>query len=230
VVVSIFVNPTQFNQQSDFSRYPRRLARDAILCRKAGADLVVAPSARAMYPPGFSTWVEERNFSMPLCGRSRPGHFRGVCTVVAKLFNLVPPAVAIFGQKDAQQALVIRRMTRDLNIPTRIVIARTLREKDGLAMSSRNERLSPSARRRAVVIARSLHAARKAFRDGIRNARRLKQIARRRLLATPGLRLDYLELVDLASLRPVSSVRAGDMLVVAGWLGGVRLIDNVILR
>jgi len=227
VVVSIFVNPTQFNQKADLARYPRRLAADTAMCRKAGVDMLFAPSAAAMYPPDFSTWVEETTLSIPLCGKSRPGHFRGVCTVVLELFNLVQPHVAIFGQKDIQQALVVRRMARDLNIPVQIIIAPTVREKDGLAMSSRNQHLSLMERRRAVVLYASLGVARSAFRKGVRSAKTIKQMARRHLFKTPGLRLDYLELVSCLTLRPVSRASSGDLLVVAAWVGGTRLIDNV---
>ncbi len=227
VVVSIFVNPTQFNQKADLVRYPRRLAADTAMCRKAGVDMLFVPSAAAMYPLDFSMWVEETTLSLPLCGKNRPGHFRGVCTVVLKLFNLVQPHVAIFGQKDIQQALAVRRMARDLNIPVRIIIAPTVREKDGLAMSSRNQRLLLMERWRAAALYASLDIARSAFRNGVRSAKTIKQMARRHLFKTPGLRLDYLELVSCLTLKPVSRASSGDLLVVAAWVGGTRLIDNV---
>ena len=227
VVVSVFVNSTQFDRKSDLQKYPRRLASDVFLCRKAGVDMVFAPTIKAMYPADFSTWVEETSLSLPLCGARRPGHFRGVCTVVLKLFNLVQPDIAVFGQKDAQQSLVVRRMARDLNIPARIVVAPTIREPDGLAMSSRNECLSPLERYRAAALCQALELARKAFRKGERNAAALKKLARRHLLKIPGLRLEYLELRNISHLRSVSQASHGDLLAVAAFLGKTRLIDNV---
>lgn len=229
VVVSLFVNPTQFNDPKDLAKYPRTLESDAAMCRAAGVDLVFAPNARAMYSPDFSTWVDEQALSRPLCGARRPGHFRGVCTVVAKLFNIVQPDVAIFGQKDAQQALVIQRMVRDLDFPIRIVVAPTVRERDGLAMSSRNRRLASEQRSRALVLSRALRRARAAFRKGTRNAAVLCRRARAEIRQAPGVRLDYLELVDTRTLRPVKLAARGNLLAVAAFVGPVRLIDNVIL-
>jgi pantoate--beta-alanine ligase len=227
VVVSIFVNPTQFNQKSDLKHYPRRLSADIAKCHKAGVDLIFAPSAKAMYPEDFSTWVEETKLSKPLCGASRPGHFRGVCTVVLKLFNLVQPQVAIFGQKDAQQAAVVQRMVRDLNIPVRMIIAPIVREAGGLAMSSRNQRLSPKERESSLSLNRALKLTRASFQKGKRNANVLKKFARQQLRGIPGLRLDYLELVDRHTLQPVVKASAGDLLAVAAFFGKTRLIDNV---
>ena len=227
VGVSVFVNPTQFDRPSDLAAYPRTLAADAALCRRAGADLLFAPSAKSMYPPDFSTWVEETRLALPLCGGRRPGHFRGVCTVVLKLFHLVQPDLALFGWKDAQQALVIQRMARDLDLPVRIVTAPTVRERDGLAMSSRNRRLSSAERARAPALYAALCFTRLAFREGVTRAARLKNATRRRLAAVPGLRLDYLELVDGKNLRPVTRASRGDLLAVAAFLGATRLIDNV---
>lgn len=226
VIASVFVNPTQFNQRSDFARYPRTLAADATLCRAAGADLVFAPSAAAMYPPPFTTWVHEEALSLPLCGAHRPGHFRGVCTVVLKLFNLVRPTEAIFGLKDYQQVMVLRRMVRDLNVPVRVVCAPTVRERDGLAMSSRNRRLSARGRRLATLLNGALDFARWSFLRGERRpARLLAEI--RRLLRVPGLRVEYLELVRPADLRPSRRATRGDTLALAAWVEGVRLIDHV---
>lgn len=228
VVVSVFVNPTQFNQKWDFKKYSRQLVTDVFLCRNANVDLVFAPSEKTMYPSHFSTWVEEIAFSLPLCGARRPGHFRGVCTIVFKLFNLVQPAVAIFGQKDAQQALVIRRMVRDLNIPVRIIVVPTVREKDGLAMSSRNQRLSISERAQAVALYENLQLMRQAFRNGIRNASILKNLARDRLQKVPKLCLDYLEIVHPSNLQPASPrCSRGDLIAIAAFLGKTRLIDNI---
>lgn len=226
VAVSVFVNPTQFNQRSDFAKYPRTLAADAALCRRAGADLVFAPAAAAMYPPPFTTWVDEESLARPLCGARRPGHFRGVCTVVLKLFNLVRPDEAVFGLKDFQQAMVVRRMARDLNVPVRVVLAPTVREADGLAMSSRNRRLSPRARRLAALLNGALAFARWRFLRGERRPARLLAEARR-LLRVPGLRVEYLELVRPADLRPAPRASRGDVLALAAWVGGVRLIDNL---
>lgn len=229
VVVSIFVNPTQFNQKSDLRKYPRTLLSDAAMCRKAGADLVFAPSAAAMYPRKFSTWVEETELSLPLCGDARPGHFRGVCTVVLKLFHLVQPAVAFFGQKDAQQAAVIRRMTRDLDVPVRVVVAPLVREKNGLAMSSRNTRLTPQERKQAVALSRGLREARLAFRRGERRVTTLRRVAMRPWKGVPGWRLDYLEVVEGDTLQRVKRASRGNLMAVAVFLGKVRLIDNVLL-
>ncbi|MFZ4695255.1 MAG: pantoate--beta-alanine ligase [Verrucomicrobiia bacterium] len=226
VVVSIFVNPTQFNQRSDFTRYPRTLTADAALCRKAGADLVFAPSAAAMYPPPFTTWINEEVLSLPLCGARRPGHFRGVCTVVLKLFNLVRPTEAVFGLKDYQQAMVLRRMVRDLNVPVRVVCAPTVRERDGLAMSSRNRRLSAKGRRLAALLNGALVFARWSFLRGERQPARLLGQARR-LLRVPGLRVEYLDLVRPEDLCPSLRAARGDTLALAAWVEGVRLIDNV---
>ncbi|MDD2708316.1 MAG: pantoate--beta-alanine ligase [Verrucomicrobiae bacterium] len=226
VAASIFVNPTQFNDPKDLAKYPRTLSADAVLCRRAGADLIFAPSANEMYASDFSTWVNEGFLSLPLCGASRPGHFRGVCTVVLKLFNIVQPDIAIFGQKDAQQAMVIQRMTRDLNCPVRIVIAPTVREKDGLAMSSRNRRLSSKQRTEAVFLNRALQSANDAFRAGIRSSAELIRNAKTVLRQASHMRPDYLELVSSTTLRPVKKASKGDLLVAAVFLGSVRLIDN----
>ncbi len=227
VVVSIFVNPTQFNQKSDFKKYPHTLAADCAKCRAAGVDIVFAPSARSMYPENFSTWVNEESLSLTLCGASRPGHFRGVCTIVLKLFNQVQPDVAIFGQKDAQQALVIRRVVRDLDIPVKIIVAPTVRERDGLAMSSRNARLSPQERIHALAINEALSQVRAAFRRNIRNASKLKKIVRSHLAKIHGMKVDYVELMDTAMLRSVTKASRGNLLAMAVWVGGTRLIDNI---
>ncbi|MCC7518958.1 MAG: pantoate--beta-alanine ligase [Verrucomicrobiae bacterium] len=226
VVVSVFVNAPQFNQRSDFTKYPRTLAADSVLCRRAGADLLFAPSATDMYPPSHSTWVSEEALSLPLCGARRPGHFRGVCTVVLKLFNLVRPTEAIFGLKDFQQAALLQRMTRDLNVPVRIVCAPVVREADGLAMSSRNRRLTPRGRRLAALLNGALAFARWRFLRGERRPSRLLADARR-LLRVPGLRVEYLDLVRSSTLRPSPRATRGDTLALAAWVEGVRLIDNL---
>jgi len=229
VVVSIFVNPTQFNQKTDLKRYPRQLSKDAAMCKKVGVDLIFDPSVQIIYSKDFSTWVEETSLSLPLCGATRPGHFRGVCTVVAKLFNLVQPAIAIFGQKDVQQVAVIQRMVRDLDFPVKIVVAPIVREKDGLAMSSRNQRLSANERALAPQIYESLRAARKAFLTGKRNSIDLKKLIRVRLTKIPKIHIDYIEIVESKTLQPVTQVSEGNLLAIALFLGKTRLIDNIFL-
>ncbi len=227
VIVSIFVNPTQFNQKSDFLHYPKPLAADMAICRAANVDLVFAPTVRNMYPTDFSTWVEEKKLSLPLCGAKRPGHFRGVCTIVLKLFHLVQPDIAIFGQKDAQQVAVIQRMIRDLNIPVRMIIAPVVREKDGLAMSSRNQRLTPIERPRAIALYETLRLVRSSYQRGIKNSRQLKNLARQHLIKTPGLKIDYLEFVNGLTLKSVTTVSRGDLFAIAVFIGKIRLIDHI---
>ncbi len=225
VVVSIFVNPTQFGPREDFSVYPRDLAGDLRQCEQAGVDAVFAPATGDMYHPDHSTWVDELSLSSGLCGASRPGHFRGVATVVAKLFNIVQPEVAVFGRKDAQQAMVIQRLVRDLNFPVQVVVAEIVREADGLAMSSRNARLAPEDRHRAVCLAEGLAAAQAHFAAGQRDAQALKSAVAERLRAA-GAEIDYVELVETGNLTPVERVEGPALLAVAARLGGVRLIDN----
>jgi pantoate--beta-alanine ligase len=224
VGASIFVNPTQFGPREDFRRYPRPLARDLRLCRKAGADFVFHP--KAFYAQDHSAWVNETLLSKRLCGRSRPGHFRGVCTVVAKLFNVVAPDIAIFGAKDYQQAQVIKRMTRDLDFPIRIVVAPTLRESGGLAMSSRNAYLSAKEKVRAREIRKSLVEARRLVRARPRPSSMLARNIKKTLR---GFRVDYVEIVDAETLEPVKRARRGDCVAVAAFLGKTRLIDNIVL-
>lgn len=229
VVVSIFVNPTQFGPKEDFSRYPRTLAADRTLCQKAGADLIFHPGAAEMYPANFSTWVNEERVSLPLCGASRPGHFRGVCTVVLKLFTIIAPHIAVFGQKDFQQCMVIRRMVRDLNLPVRIVTAPTVREHDGLALSSRNRYLNAEERAQAPVLRRSLLAAAAAFRAGTTSAARLRSLALKSLAQAPLARPDYVEIRDGSTLEPVRTAKKGCVMAMAVFFGKTRLIDNLLL-
>lgn len=227
VAVSIFVNPTQFGPGEDFGRYPRTLEEDLAGCRAAGASLVFAPGPEDFYPAGASTWVEETAVSQGLCGEFRPGHFRGVATVVAMLFNATQPDVAVFGRKDLQQLAVIRRMVRDLHMPVEIVAHETVREPDGLAMSSRNRYLSPDERARARAIPEALEAARAAVAAGERDAGRVRAAALRRLEAESAFRTQYCEVADAETLRPVAKVTPGRTVVaVAGHLGSTRLIDN----
>lgn len=225
VVVSIFVNPTQFAPGEDFAAYPRVFERDAALCRSRGVDVLFHPDANEMYAPGQSTWVVEDGLSAVLCGRSRPTHFRGVTTVVTKLFNIVAPDVAVFGRKDAQQFLIIQRMVRDLNVPVRIVGAPIVREPDGLAMSSRNRYLSPDQRQRACSISRGLERAAALMAGGERDAAVLCAAVRREIAAAGG-RVDYVDLVARASLQSLDTLNVPAVLAVAAVFGNTRLIDN----
>ncbi len=232
VVVSIYVNPTQFGPEEDLSRYPRDLARDVRLCRKAGVDVIFAPDNAQMYPGAgagrFSTFVVEEDLSRGMEGKSRPTHFRGVTTVVAKLFNLVQPEVAVFGAKDYQQAAIVKRMVRDLNFPLKIVVAPTKREPDGLAMSSRNQYLTGDLRAQALVLWRSLQKARAAVRKAARPipAARLKAELKRLIERAPAARLDYVEFFDPVTLVPVAGVTRGTQMALAVFIGKTRLIDN----
>ena len=229
VVVSIFVNPLQFNVAADFERYPRPIDDDLARCDAVGVDAVYAPTGGAMYPPGFDTHVEPGALAEPFEGAHRPGHFRGVTTVVAKLFAAVRPHVAVFGRKDAQQLAVIERMTLDLDLGIDIVGLPTVREADGLAMSSRNTRLEPADRAAAVCIAAGLRAAAQAVELGERDPRAIVDIARALVDAEPRARLEYLELVDPSTFATVEApLQPGDWLLVAAvWFGEVRLIDNL---
>lgn len=229
IAVSIFVNPTQFGRGEDFQRYPRDLRGDSAKLRDAGVDILFAPSARALYPKGFATTVHVAGVTETLCGPSRPGHFDGVATIVLKLFEIVAPDVAIFGRKDFQQTVVIRRMVRDLGLPVRIVTAPTIRETDGLALSSRNARLSPSERRAATVLYRGLAAARKAFGTGERSAAVLTRIVRRTLKTERLLRVEYVSLVDPDHLRSIRRAARGSVIALAARIGKIRLIDNISL-
>lgn len=230
VVVSIFVNPLQFGAGEDFDAYPRVVRRDLRLLRAVGADIVFCPSRGEMYPPDTSVRVEETELSKALCGRSRPGHFLGVTTVVAKLFNIVLPDVAVFGQKDAQQVQVVRRMVRDLNFPVRIDVAPTVREADGLAMSSRNTYLSPAERKEALCLSRALDAARVAVRTGCVSAAGVKRRMAALIGRSPRARVDYIEIVDAATLKPLRRVDRAALVALAVRIGRTRLIDNTILR
>ncbi|MBP1772631.1 MAG: pantoate--beta-alanine ligase [Holophagaceae bacterium] len=227
-VVSIFVNPTQFGPSEDLANYPRDLERDQNLCLDAGATVLFLPEVAEIYPTGFQTHIEPGRLAEPLCGRFRPGHFRGVATVVAKLFNIVQPDLAFFGQKDFQQTVVVRRMARDLNLPVDVVVVPTIREADGLALSSRNTYLDEEARRRALSISEGLLAAKAAFEGGERNAAKLLELARAPLSGVDSVQ--YLELVDAQNLEPFQGeVDRAVALCVAAYVGSTRLIDNVVL-
>ncbi len=227
VATSIFVNPTQFGPTEDLSRYPRDLEGDLARCASAGVEAVFAPEPAEMYPPGFQTYVDVEKVSQGLCGARRPGHFRGVATVVTKLLCILKPHVALFGEKDYQQLQVIRALERDLNLGVEIVGMPTIREADGLALSSRNAYLSPEDRKRALALSRGLSAAQALYKEGMREAQALVGAVRRELEAA-GLREDYVELMDATSLTPLSAVTPGQpaRLLVAAFVGTTRLIDN----
>lgn len=229
VAVSIFVNPTQFGPHEDYNRYPRDLERDLRLLEPLQVDLVFVPSVEEMYPPGFQTWVIVEELSRPLEGASRPGHFRGVATVVAKLFNIVQPDRAYFGQKDAQQAVVIRRMVRDLNFPVEIVVCPTVREPDGLALSSRNTYLNPQERQAATILFRALQAAKARYEAGERDGERLREAMREVLRGEPLARVDYVSVADPETLEELSRVEGPAFLSLAVYIGNTRLIDNLLL-
>ena len=227
VVMSLFVNPAQFAAGEDLESYPRDEERDARLAEEAGVDILFAPPLEEVYPRGFSTRVQVGGVSEGLCGDHRPGHFDGVATVVTKLFNMVRPDVAYFGQKDAQQAVVVRRLVRDLDMPVQIEVRPTVREPDGLAMSSRNAYLSPEDRQRALGLSRALRAAEEAVAAGERDAAAVLAAAR---LALDGLEPEYLELRSAEDLSPVERVNGSTLLAVAAKVGRARLIDNVVLE
>lgn len=227
VVVSIFVNPMQFGPHEDFAEYPRDLEQDLRLVRQGGGDVVFHPSAEEMYASDHSTWVEVEGLTTGLCGRSRPGHFRGVCTVVAKLLAICQPDRAYFGEKDAQQLAVIQRMVRDLNIRVDIVPCPTVREADGLAMSSRNARLSPEARAQAPTLYRALCGARTAVQSGERSAAALDKLVRATLAEAPLGQIDYVEIVRADDLAPMTTIEGACLIALAVGFGDVRLIDNV---
>ncbi|MBP7275046.1 MAG: pantoate--beta-alanine ligase [Kiritimatiellae bacterium] len=229
LVVSIFVNPTQFGPSEDFSRYPRDLERDEELCRTAGVDAIFHPSAADMYAPDASIRIEESALSTRLCGASRPGHFSGVCTVVAKLFHIVQPQIAAFGEKDAQQLRVIRRMTRDLNMPVEILPVPTVREPDGLAMSSRNILLTAEARAQAVCLKRALDAAARRCAEGERGVAELRKAMAEEVARSPLARIDYIEILDDETLTGIELLERPALAALAVRFGTTRLIDNIIL-
>jgi len=229
VVVSIFVNPTQFGPTEDLAKYPRQFECDRALLEKENADIIFAPSVDEMYTKGEATWVTVEGLSDRLDGRSRPGHFRGVTTVVAKLFHVIEPDVAFFGQKDAAQVAVIRRFVRDLNFPVEIAVCPIVREPDGLAMSSRNAYLNPEDRRRARVLCRSLREVERQFHAGERNAARLISAAKELIAQEQQVRLDYFEIVDPDTLESVERITSKTLVAVAAYVGTTRLIDNVVV-
>jgi pantoate--beta-alanine ligase len=230
VAASIFVNPTQFGPNEDLAKYPRSFDRDCALLEREGVELLFSPSVDEMYPAGAVTWVTVEGLSDKLDGRSRPGHFRGVTTVVAKLFHIVEPGTAFFGQKDAAQVAIIRRMVRDLNLPVEIVVCPIVREPDGLAMSSRNAYLDPEQRKQALVLRRSLVRVKRMADVGECAAARLVAAGREEFTNQSSARLEYFEIVDPDTLDPVDDVSNGALAAVAGFVGNTRLIDNVVLK
>ena len=228
-VVSIFVNPLQFRPSEDLTRYPRDLEGDSKLLKEVETDALFTTTSAEMYPPGFDTYVEPGTIAQPLCGTSRPGHFRGVATVVAKLFHLVSPHVAFFGQKDYQQARMLQRMVADLGFDLALRILPTVRDPDGLALSSRNRYLTPELRREAPELQRALVAVRDAFDGGERSTERLAGVGRAYLARSPGFRLDYLEVRDDDTLAPRETLDRGGVVAAAAFLGTTRLIDNLLL-
>jgi len=228
VVVTIFVNPTQFGPNEDFEKYPRDFERDRQLCESGKADAVFAPSPEEMYPGNASTWVSEEDLSRGLCGKSRPGHFRGVTTVVAKLFNATLPDMAVFGQKDAQQLAVIKRMARDLNFSLEIIVAPIVREKDGLAMSSRNKYLSPDERKNALSISQALFSAENDVKNSRLNIEEIINKIKSKISAFGG-KVDYVEAVDADTLKPATEKEGRILLAAAAFFGPTRLIDNIII-
>src|SRR5580704_9529121 len=228
VAVSIFVNPTQFGPNEDFAKYPRTFDEDCALLQGEGVDLIFAPTVEEMYPAGASTFVLVEGVSDRLDGASRPGHFRGVTTVVSKLFHIIGPHKAFFGQKDAAQVAVLRKMVRDLNFPLQIIVCPIVREADGLALSSRNRYLSETERGHALVLSRALKAVEDATVSGEKSARRLVEIARAVFAEEPGVRVDYISVVDPDTLEDVADVRDGALVAVAAFVGSTRLIDNIL--
>lgn len=230
VAASIFVNPTQFGPKEDLARYPRSFERDREMLEREGVDLLFAPSVEEMYPSGAVTWVTVEELSGKLDGRSRPGHFRGVTTVVTKLFHIIEPEAAFFGQKDAAQLAIIRRMVRDLNFPVEIVGCPIVREADGLAMSSRNAYLNPEQRKEALALYRSLQRAESLVAAGERSSEKLALGAKQEFVGANGVELDYFEVVNPETLDPVEDINADALIAVAAYVGTIRLIDNLLLK
>ncbi|MFA7565034.1 MAG: pantoate--beta-alanine ligase [Candidatus Neomarinimicrobiota bacterium] len=230
VVMSIFVNPTQFAPNEDLMRYPRDIERDERLARERGVDYIFHPEVAEMYPDPYLTYVVTEQLAKVLCGISRPTHFRGVTTVVAKLFNIIQPDVAVFGQKDAQQAVIIRQMVRDLNFTIKIIVAPIVREPDGLAMSSRNFYLTPEERQQAPIIFKALQAARENVKNGLTDANQVRDQITKMIQTSPLARIDYVEIIDDQTLTPVETVKPGTFAAVAVYYGKTRLIDNIYLK
>lgn len=230
VIMSIFVNPIQFGPKEDFEKYPRDFKRDEELATSAGVDIIFAPSTEEMYPDGYATYVNVERLTETMCARSRPGHFKGVTTVVAKLFDIVKPEIAYFGQKDAQQAIVIKKMAEDLNMGVEIKMMPTIREPDGLAMSSRNVYLSPVERRDAVILYESLKKAESLVKSGERDAKKIVKVMEESIKAVPTVKIDYISITDTLRLKEVSKVAGETLMALAVFIGKTRLIDNIIVK
>jgi len=230
VIVSIFVNPMQFNQQADFATYPRSLEQDQHMLEEVSTDVLFYPKAQEIYPQGFQTAVEVDKVSQPLCGAFRPGHFRGVATVVTKLFNITKPHVALFGEKDFQQCVVIKRMVKDLNFDLEVLAMPTIREPDGLAMSSRNARLSPTERQTSLCLSRALNRAQEMVAHGERRASSILQVVQETIAREGGIRIEYASLCHPETLEEVTMVSGPTLLALATWVGDIRLIDNRVIE
>jgi pantoate--beta-alanine ligase len=229
-VVSIFVNPAQFGPGEDLKKYPRDLKKDAALCRKEGVDIIFYPRPKDMYPQGYKTYVHVEHLSRQLCGRFRPGHFRGVATVVKKLFNIIQPDVAYFGQKDAQQARIIQKMVEDLNVPLKVMVMPTVREKTGLALSSRNKYLTAHEKQDAAVLYQALELARRLIRQGSRDYQDIIKKMRGLIGKKKNIRVQYISIVNLEDLLPVKSSAGKILIALAAHIGKTRLIDNIIIN
>jgi len=229
-IISIFVNPTQFGPREDFKKYPRDIKRDERLAKSAGVDAIFYPNVKQMYPQGYLTYVKVEKLTEGLCARSRPTHFRGVTTIVTKLFNIVQPDIAYFGRKDAQQAIVINRMTKDLDMPIKIKIMPIIRESDGLAMSSRNAYLSSSGRKDALILYQCLKKAREMIKQGERSSRKIITTMRRMITAKKTTKIDYISCVNLDNLESVPQIKEKVLIALAVWIGKTRLIDNIIVN
>jgi pantoate--beta-alanine ligase len=230
VVVSIFVNPVQFGPKEDYLKYPRNLKKDAGLCKREGVDIIFYPDVKEMYPAGYKTYVVVEDLGNVLCGRFRPGHFRGVATVVTKLFNIVLPDIAYFGQKDAQQAIIIKRMVYDLNIPVKIKVMPIIRERDGLAMSSRNIYLNEKERKDALCLYQAINKARELINQGKTESQKIINKMGDIIKSKRNAKIDYISIVDLENLRPVKRIQNRVLVALAVWFGKTRLIDNIILK
>jgi pantoate--beta-alanine ligase len=230
VVVSIFVNPIQFGPKEDFKKYPRDLKRDMNLAKQVGTDVIFYPDAKDMYPEGFKTYVNVEELSEKLCGKFRPGHFKGVATVVTKLFNIVCPDIAYFGQKDAQQAIIIKRMVADLNIPVKIKVLPIVREKDGLAMSSRNTYLNEKERKDALVLYQALNLAKELIKSGITDTKTIIRKMRQLIEKKKNAKIDYIEIVQMENLKSLKVISDNCLIALAVWIGKTRLIDNIIVN
>lgn len=230
VVVSIFVNPIQFSPKEDLDKYPKDLKRDEEMARLAGADVLFTPSLIDMYPKGYSTYVDVEGLSRVLCGQTRPGHFKGVTTVVAKLFGIVRPDIAYFGQKDAQQSVIVKKMVEDLNMDMEIKVLPTVREKDGLAMSSRNVYLSKEERKDALSISQAIAAAESAVKSGETSSAKIVKLMKDMISQKPSAKIDYIEIVDPKTLEPIDTVSGEALAALAVFIGKTRLIDNAVLK